>query len=137
MPDAVVIDGNERLAGDLAASVSEAGYSTRIARTGIDGFEIAVNSVPCSIVFVHASTGQWDVSGTVANLRADARTKTTPIIIYGRSILESQANDSPHDIRESGTFLNHCSPYPPSQHRHSLWPISCSWKEFPPRIVGR
>ena len=39
--------------------------------------------VYCELILVHSNCLRWSLSETKANLRADYRTRNTPIIIYG------------------------------------------------------
>ncbi|MBL8817533.1 MAG: hypothetical protein JNL58_16025 [Planctomyces sp.] len=83
VPEAVVIDADLRTARELAESLKDSGYRALDATTGIDGFELAAGQMNCELILVHANCVSWDLSLTITNLRADARTRMTPIVIYG------------------------------------------------------
>ena len=83
MPEAVVIDPDaDRLPG-LAGVLSDCGYLPISVRTGSAGFDAAVSQMHCELILVRSHCLQWDLTATVANLRADARTAMCPIVVYG------------------------------------------------------
>src|SRR6185295_17012924 len=51
--------------------------------TGREGFERAANTAGVQVVMVHSNCIRWDLTQTITNLRADARTAALPIMIYG------------------------------------------------------
>jgi len=80
---AVVIDADTGRAGEAAGYLGELGYETVIATTGREGFERAASSAGVEVVLVHANCIRWDLTQTLSNLRADARTASLPIVVYG------------------------------------------------------
>ncbi len=82
-PDSVVIDPNASRAILVADYFNTLGYDPRIARTGQDGFQQAAAHGDVAIAVVHLNAIRWELSQTVANLRADSRTASLPIAIYG------------------------------------------------------
>lgn len=90
-PEAVVIDADAGRRNELAEALQDAGYQTEAVRTGIRGFEAAVGQLHCELILIHSNCIQWDLSPTVANLRADARTRNTPIVIYGPEYTQPSA----------------------------------------------
>lgn len=80
---AVIIDADTARASDAASYLGELGYETVIATTGREGFERAAGSAAVEVVLVHANCIRWDLTQTLANLRADARTASLPIGVYG------------------------------------------------------
>ncbi len=82
-PEAVVIHAEEHLATELAVTLQDAGYAAKAVRTGAQGFTVAASQLNCELILVESNCIYWDLSVTVANLRADARTRRTPIVIYG------------------------------------------------------
>jgi len=83
LPEAVVIDPR----GDFATLglnlLNDQGYDATAAATGQDGFDAAVSGLQCELIMIHTNCLRWSLTQTVANLRADARTSQTPIIVYG------------------------------------------------------
>ena len=82
-PEAVVIDVDLNRSAELAAALEDAGAVTARAQTGAEGFGKAVGQMNCDLILLHSNCIRWELSTTIANLRADARTRRTPIIIYG------------------------------------------------------
>ncbi len=80
---AVVVDADTERAGEIAGVVDQLGYDTVIARTGRAGFQQAANRGDIELIVLQANTIQWDLSQTIANIRADARTASIPIAVYG------------------------------------------------------
>ncbi len=80
-PRGVVIDPNVTRAVDTASVLNQLGYSTSIARTGREGFQQAVAQGDVTLLVLHPNTIRWELTQTVANLRADSRTAGVPLII--------------------------------------------------------
>ena len=59
------------------------GFDPRVEPTGTDGFQQAAANGDTAIAVVHLNAIRWELSQTVANLRADSRTADLPIAIYG------------------------------------------------------
>jgi len=85
LPEAVVIEprGTERIDG--VTLLRGAGFDVVGAATGAEGFELAANQLQTELILVHSNCQQWPLTQLVANLRADARTKGVPIVVYGPS----------------------------------------------------
>jgi hypothetical protein len=81
-PDSVVIDPNNRRATTMGDYLNVLGYDPHIVATGRDGFTEAAKG-DVTLAVVHLTAIRWDLSQTVAQLRADARTANIPIAIYG------------------------------------------------------
>ncbi len=97
-PNGVVIDPNNERGSSMATFLSEMGYDAQIVPTGVAGFEAASTKGDIEVAMLHLNTISWDLSPTIANFRADARTKSLPIAIYGphgfrRSVEHLLAND--------------------------------------------
>ncbi|MEZ6043374.1 MAG: hypothetical protein R3C20_22985 [Planctomycetaceae bacterium] len=84
-PEAVVIEADAGRLPGLAARLEDAGYATQVSRTGADGFTLASEQLNCELILVSSNCIEWDLSPTIANLRADIRTQNCPIIVYGPS----------------------------------------------------
>jgi hypothetical protein len=82
-PDGVVIDPNNSRGTRVGDYLNTLGFDPRIAATGVDGFRQAAANGDTAIAVVHLNAIRWELSQTVANLRADSRTAALPIAIYG------------------------------------------------------
>ena len=82
-PEAVVIDSRPFEKSTKVAVLKSLRYSTTGGGSGQQGFEAAVTQMNCELILIHSNCLRWSLSDTVANLRADYRTRNTPIIIYG------------------------------------------------------
>ena len=89
-PRGVTIDANEQRATSMSTALVEMGYEPDVARTGQDGFKIAVDRGDVALFLIEANVARWDLSQTVANLRSDARTAFVPIVIYGDESLRAR-----------------------------------------------
>lgn len=83
LPEAVVIDADSERMTTLSVALEDAGYAVRGGHTGAAGFEAAAGQLNCELILVHSNSVRWELSGTIANLRADCRTRLAPIVIYG------------------------------------------------------
>jgi hypothetical protein len=83
----VIIDPNLDRASIMASLVGALGFDATVAGTGREGFEFAVTR-PVGLAVVHLNSVRWELSQTIANFRADARTRNVPIAIYGPSGME-------------------------------------------------
>ena len=93
-PNGVVVDPNNERGSVMASFLFELGYDTQIVPTGAAGFEAASTTGDMELAVLHLNTIRWDLSPTIANFRADSRTKSLPIAIYG-----------PHGFRRSVEHL--------------------------------
>ncbi len=90
----VVVDPNNTRGSTMATFLNEMGYDAQIVPTGAEGFAAATTQGDMELVVLHLNTIRWDLSPTIANFRADSRTKNMPIAIYG-----------PHGFRRSVEHL--------------------------------
>jgi HEAT repeat protein len=86
----VVIDPNQSRAGTTAGLFSELGFRPYLARTGQDGFLIAARTGNIELAVLHPNVIRWNLSQTLANLRADARTANLPVVIYGPASIRDE-----------------------------------------------
>lgn len=93
LPEAVVIDVDLERLNSLSVTLEDAGYATSRARTGAAGFDSAVRQMNCELILIHSNSIRWELSSTIANLRADIRTRKTPIVIYGPQRAERMSQD--------------------------------------------
>lgn len=92
-PNSVVIDPNLDRATNTAGLFSDLGYDAIISRTGREGFAEAAARGDVELAVLDLNTIQWELTHTVANLRADARTASLPIVIYGPGELRERAQN--------------------------------------------
>ncbi len=86
----LVIDPNVDRGRALSAAVSQMGYQQEAVKTGKQGFVQASERGDIALVMLHVNCVDWELSQTIANLRADARTAGLPIVIYGPTFLEDE-----------------------------------------------
>lgn len=82
-PEAVVIDPRLDAATEAVWLLQDQGYDATRCLTGQAGFERAASQLSCELILIHSNCVRWNLSQTVANLRADSRTAQTPIAVYG------------------------------------------------------
>jgi hypothetical protein len=80
---ALIIDADTERTQTTAGFLADLGYIPVPARTGKDGFQIAATTAGIDLAVIQINCVRWDLSQTVANLRADARTAYLPIVFYG------------------------------------------------------
>lgn len=89
-PASVVIDPNADRATNIGDFLGSLGYEPRVARTGQSGFETAAARGDVALAAIHLNAIRWELSQTIANLRADSRTASIPIAIYGPADLKDR-----------------------------------------------
>ncbi len=82
-PEAVVVDSNDRSLRDLDVALENAGFTVALSQTGQDGFDAAVLQMSPELILVDAESAGWPLATTLANFRADIRTRNTPIVVIG------------------------------------------------------
>jgi hypothetical protein len=87
---AIVIDSDNGRASTTSGYLSEGGFEGYVAATGRDGFEKATLSTGVEVIAVHVNCQRWDLTQTLSNLRADSRTASIPIVIYGPATLKAE-----------------------------------------------
>lgn len=92
---ALVVDADSERAELTSGYLADLGFTPLQARTGKEAFKIASTTAGIDLAVIQINCVQWDLSQTVANLRADARTAYLPIAFYG-----------PEDVKESLVQLN-------------------------------
>ena len=132
---AIIIDSDVRRASTTAGFLTEGGYEGFVAATGRDGFEQASSQNGVEVIAVHVNCQRWDLTQTLANLRADSRTATIPLLIYGPAELKEEmartvARYSPAtyvtDSPTSSDFLAQATPFMKSVKTPPLSPIERS-----------
>ena len=82
-PEAVIVDSNDRSLRDLDVALENAGFTVALSQTGQDGFDAAVLQLNTELILVDAESAGWPLATTLANFRADLRTRYTPIVVIG------------------------------------------------------
>lgn len=112
MAAALVIDADVDRASQVGGFLSAMGLNPVLVRTGREGFEIAASRTGIEVVIIHANCVRWDLSQTLANFRADARTAALPIAVLGEEALRGKlgrriANSQPATfITDSPTAID-------------------------------
>ena len=81
----------QAVVGEVSASrgalvggfLRDLGYDPVVVTSGRDAFQAAADRSNVELVVLHPQIIRWALSETMANLRADARTKNIPIVIHG------------------------------------------------------
>src|SRR5690606_40506589 len=82
-PASVVVDPNRIRALETAGLFTELGFPASMVPTGMEGFRIAAAHGNIELAVLHPNVVRWELSQTIANLRADSRTASIPVVIYG------------------------------------------------------
>lgn len=82
-PRAIVIDSDVHRASAVMGYMSSGGYAADMAASGRQGFELASTLTGVEVVLIHVNVQRWDLTQTLSNFRADARTSQLPIVLYG------------------------------------------------------
>jgi len=84
-PRAVVIDGNLNRGSQLSGHLKALGFEPVLVPTGDEGFRAAADSADVELILIdhHLILGDWRLSDTLANLKADARTAGIPVYLVG------------------------------------------------------
>ncbi|MEZ6124987.1 MAG: hypothetical protein R3C49_17720 [Planctomycetaceae bacterium] len=83
LPQGLAIDSRFGEAVTSAAVLKDMKMAASAATTGQEGFDKATQMLSCDLILIHSNCLRWTLSHTIANLRADYRTATVPIVIYG------------------------------------------------------
>lgn len=82
-PRGLVLDSAVERGQTQAGFLRTLGYEPILVRTGREGFKSAASEQEVDLVLIDANIQRWALSETVANFKADPRTKDLPIVIYG------------------------------------------------------
>lgn len=88
-PKAIVIDADETRSAATVGYLADLGFESIRVETGQQGFKEAAASSQCALVVIHVNVARWELSQTLANFRADARTAALPILLYGPESVRS------------------------------------------------
>jgi CheY-like chemotaxis protein len=81
-PRTVVIDPNMARGTEVATILSHLGYTATVTGTGREGFQEAVTRGDVALAAIHPNAIRWELTQTLVNLRADARTASLPVVVY-------------------------------------------------------
>ncbi|MFO1021265.1 MAG: HEAT repeat domain-containing protein [Planctomycetales bacterium] len=87
---ALVIDPNTSRGVVIAGLVQGIGYQSSLSHNGREGFRRASEGNAPDLIMVNAQVGQWPLTETIANFRADSRTRQMPIVIFGDESLKAK-----------------------------------------------
>lgn len=90
-PEAVVIAPDDQMALLIRHLLEDMNYQVAAAETGPLGFEAAAAQMNCELVFLSMYPSRWPASATLANLRADIRTRNTPVVLVGPESKRTEA----------------------------------------------
>ncbi len=90
-PEAVVIAPDDQLSLVLRQLLEDQKYSVQVAETGPQGFVQAVGCLHSDVIFLSLYPSRWPASTTLANLRADCRTRSCPVVLIGRQDQQTEA----------------------------------------------
>ncbi len=90
--NALVIDADRDRAGVTAGFLTGAGFEGSVATTGREGFQKASTTAGMDVIVVHTNCIRWDLTQTLANIRADSRTAAIPLVIYGPETTRDQVS---------------------------------------------
>jgi hypothetical protein len=117
---ALVIDADRERGTVLGSYLAEQGYDPLVATTGQAGFTLAAETTGIELVVIQANVIRWDLTPTLANFRADARTAFLPLVIYGpeevrsktvRLIARSQPASFAADSAAAAAFWEQVEPF--------------------------
>ncbi len=89
----VVMDPNTSRGQQTATLFSELGFNATQVPTGKEGFQLAAERGDVSLAVLHPNVIRWELTQTIANLRADSRTARIPVVIYGPKSIRDQYTD--------------------------------------------
>lgn len=108
-PRAIVMDADDTRGTATGGYLSDMGFETIRVETGQQGFKAAVASTQTALLVIDVNIARWDLSQTLANFRADARTASLPILLYGpestRAAITRKLTEYPpiHFVAEAST----------------------------------
>ena len=89
-PKVVIIDPNQRRAGDIGGRFAGLGLTPVIAENETDGFETIARRGDVAMVAVNAAAQGPTLASLLANLAADARTASIPVALYAETGVREQ-----------------------------------------------
>ena len=92
-PASVVVDPNRTRGSETVGMFGELGFQASLKSTGMEGFQAAADRGNIELAVLHPNTIRWELSQTIANLRADSRTKDVPVVIYGPATVRKNMDE--------------------------------------------
>jgi len=89
----IVMDPNTSRGQQTATLFSELGFVATQVQTGQQGFLQAAERGDIALAVLHPNVIRWELTQTVANLRADSRTARIPVVIYGPKSIRDRFDD--------------------------------------------
>jgi hypothetical protein len=83
----------------IGGILRELGYEPLVFNSGREAFAAAAERSDVELVVLHPNIIRWPLTETLANLRADSRTASIPIIIHGPSALTQQMERKAQRLR--------------------------------------
>lgn len=80
-PKVVVVDPNIERGGDIGGRLRQLGLTPILAESGREGFRQASSRSDIVLAVVHANATNWELTPTVDNFYADARTASIPVAV--------------------------------------------------------
>lgn len=90
-PNMVIVDPNYPRGDEFRSLLQALGYDAAAVRTGAEGFNAAAARGDMAVAVLHLNTIRPDLTPTIAQFRADSRTASIPIVIYGPAAMRSAA----------------------------------------------
>lgn len=87
-PHAIVGEVSAERGAKVGGFVAELGYEPLLFTSGRDVFKAASERTDVELIVLHPNIIRWALTETLANLRADARTASIPIILHGPADLQ-------------------------------------------------
>jgi hypothetical protein len=96
-PHALVGEVSAERGARVGGYLAELGYEPLLATSGRDVFKMAADRTDVELIVLHPNIIRWALTETLANLRADARTASIPIIIHGPADLRPKMRQHLHN----------------------------------------
>ncbi len=89
-PHAIIGEVSTDRGAMIGGILRELGYEAMVYTSGRDAFTAAASRSDVELVVLHPNIIRWTLSDTLANLRADARTASIPVVIHGPAHLTTK-----------------------------------------------
>lgn len=106
-PHAIVGEVSAERGAKVGGFAAELGYEPLLFTSGRDVFKAAAERTDVELIILHPNIIRWALTETLANLRADARTASIPIILHGPADLQPKMRQHLNGF-PSVTFASLC-----------------------------
>ena len=89
-PIAMVLDSERSRGNQTGQLLGQLGYSSIIHTHGRAGFRAATSSNAVELLALEPAIRHWELAETIANFRADARTKDIAIVVFTRGTVDDR-----------------------------------------------